>query len=244
MARTADEFDIDAPAVRETFFSDSYGWCVSDPKYWRPEEKAFLAKYYGRVSTETIAKKLGRDEAAVYTQAKKKQKLAPVTRWDGVYSSVGLARALGIYKEAARNLLAAVPKVVEVNRWGRARVIDMPEARRFPTVILWRRNTPMPAVYHKRLARWLADPLNHWAIMWRDDLIANRELSDIVRHAQRRWGDRLLGTGEAAQMYGITHGTICTWINDGLLPSSVKFSNWILRQSELEAVLRRKGLYR
>jgi len=203
---------IAKPVVFVGNFGDGSRQFTAD-KYWRRNEIVHLRQWHGRVSFAELARSLNRTEVSVELKAKRLGLSSPV-HWSNIWTTSTFAVALGQDRSLSCKQLKQGIYPVTTLYWG---------------------NEPMLAIYKRRFEQFVSNPLNWWLFFdmtrWVDpDLCAVRDRTAAA------WGDKWLTTGEAGQLIGVGHGTVKRWIYEGLLPSSRKYANWRVLQSEILAV--------
>lgn len=203
---------ISKPVVFVGTFGEGVRQFTAD-KYWRQSELAYLRQWHGRVSTQELARSLGRTEASIEVKVTRLGLISPV-HWPNIWTTSTFALALG-----------------------QDRSLTCYQMKRgiLPAVTLYWGNAPMLAIYKRRFEQFVTNPLN-WYIFWDMSRWADPKLCELRDKTAAAWGDKWLTTGEAGQLVNVVSDTIKRWIYEGLLPSSRKYANWRVLQSEVLAV--------
>lgn len=109
----------------------------------------------------------------------------------------------------------------------------------YPSTTLYWGDVPFVAVYKKRFEQFVTDPLN-WYIFSDMDRWVDDRLCELRDKTAVHWKDRWMTTGEAGNLLAVDSRTVNSWIHLGLLPSSKRFYNWRVLQSEVVALGRAK----
>ena len=190
---------------------------LRDAKYWRQSEIAYLRQWHGRLPTKEIANALNRSEFGIEVKTKR-LKLTAAVHWDNIWTTTTLGDALA---------------------QDRKTVWTMMHEGHYPATTLYWGDQPFYAVYKKRFEQFICDPLN-WFVFFDMDRWVDERLCELRDKTAVRWGDRWMTTGEAGLLLAVDNRTVNSWIHRGLLPSSKRFGNWRVLQSEVVALGRAK----
>ena len=179
---------------------------------WTPEEMAFLRANAGVLGDAEIGAALGRSEAAVRVQVRRKGLMTPVKHTDYLTAQAA-ARVLGVDVHAVcgwidRGLLAAELAPVRERR-------------------IWR-------VRRTAFYAWALRPEN-WVYfirsVWRPERIRDERLRRLLVKRKAVWGDEWWTTGEVAEFHGVESNDVQRYITAGKLPG-VRYQNWMVLRSD------------
>ncbi|MCP4427421.1 MAG: helix-turn-helix domain-containing protein [Chloroflexi bacterium] len=184
---------------------------------WSPEEEAFLRDNLGHLSTEEIARHLGRTPAAIKIRWTRKGYEAPSKR-SGEMVATQIGKRMGV---CGKLIIRLVDRSVLPGR-----------------VVPGGRN--IHVVREDDLRRWIVRPQN-W-IYFKAERINDLHLKRLVEYAQARWPDEWWTTGQVAAYHGVNFRTVNKAIHDGRLPA-VRWQNWRILKSDAAAMsfVRGKG---
>lgn len=188
---------------------------------WTASEDAYLVRMFGFLPMSSLVRELGRTEDAIVRRASDNQAVQEPSKRPDVLTPLQFARAMGVCRAYASQLLEDAPF----------------------SMTMYRRNRPLQVAVLDDLKRWLANPLN-----WKDideNKVAHPELRAVVEKAMtNRNLDRWLTMPQAAKRAGYSYGSMRVFVAQNRFPVSFgrkgtkgKRCN-LVRQSDLDAFCR------